>query len=97
MEIFSNGLYVDYCFHGSNSLKNVLPVLIPKLSYKNLNIQDGTQAMMQWHKLVYKNNNLSEEQKQTIKTNLLKYCHLDTLAMVEIYKKLQFLPIANYA
>jgi hypothetical protein len=41
MTPFSTGLYVDKDFKGSASIKNVLPVLVPELSYKNLGIQEG--------------------------------------------------------
>ena len=37
--------YVDSRFHGSTSIKNVLPVVCPDLDYGELNIQDGTAAM----------------------------------------------------
>ena len=36
--------YFDYRFGGSTSLKNVLPVLVPSLSYSELEVQDGTMA-----------------------------------------------------
>jgi hypothetical protein len=87
MEIFSLGLYVDYRFHGSASIKKVLPVLCPELSYKELDINEGTKAMLQWHEMVY--GNLSESEKEKIRFDLLTYCKLDTWAMVEIYRKMR--------
>lgn len=86
MEIFSLGLYVDYHFHGSASIKKVLPVLCPELSYKELDINEGTKAMLQWHVMVY--GDISAEEKEKIKRDLLTYCKLDTWAMVEIWRKL---------
>lgn len=86
MEIFSLGLYVDYRFHGSASIKKVLPVICPELSYKELDINEGTKAMLQWHKMVY--GNLSESEKEKIRFDLLTYCKLDTWAMVEIWRKI---------
>jgi len=91
MEIFSLGLYVDHRFHGSASIKKVLPVLCPELSYKELDINEGTKAMLQWHEMVY--GNLSESEKEKIKQDLLTYCKLDTWAMVEIWRKLKELLI----
>ena len=85
MDIFSKGIYVDYKFQGSSSLKNVLPVLVPSLSYKNMDIQDGAQAASEWERMIFENSVDSEN----IKQNLLKYCSQDTLAMVEIYKFLR--------
>ena len=76
--------YTDARFCGSTSIKKVLPVLCPHLSYKDLAVQDGTQAMDQWFKMVEKTP--GEEDHATIKNSLLEYCALDTFAMVEIYR-----------
>lgn len=82
--VFKN-YYCDARFKGSNSLKNVLPVLVPELSYKNLDVQEGGTAMVEYARMIA----LPEsEEKQKIKMNLLEYCKLDTLAMVEIHKAL---------
>lgn len=85
MLIFKNN-YLDPNFFGSASIKKVLPVMLPDLSYKSLEIQDGTMALSEWEKLI--KDNLSDEQKKKVRENLLKYCELDTLAMVELFKKL---------
>ena len=85
MAIFKTD-YVDYRFHGSTSIKKVLPVLCPQFSYSNLEVQDGTMALDTWGRMVT-DTNFNEDVSLTRK-NLLAYCKLDTLAMVEIYKKL---------
>lgn len=85
-DIFSKQMYIDPKFKGSWSIKKVLPVLVPTLSYKELAIGDGTEAMVGWQKIVYEETNESEREKT--KKNLLKYCELDTLAMYEIYRYL---------
>ncbi len=77
--------YHDYRFAGSNSLKSVLPVLIPSLSYKLLAVQDGTQAQVVWEAMIREENTAV---KEDLISQLLAYCHLDTLSMVEIHKKL---------
>lgn len=87
MDIFSKRLYVNKDFRGSASIKKVLPVLVPKLSYKDLIINDGGKATTEWSRMVFELNDDSE--KETIRTQLLEYCKLDTLAMVEIYNKLK--------
>lgn len=87
MDIFKDGLYVDHRFHGSASIKKVLPVLCPELSYKELEIGEGTKAMLAWYEMVH--GNLTAEVKEQIRQNLLTYCKLDTWAMVEIWKKLK--------
>lgn len=79
--------YVDYRFHGSTSIKKVLPVLCPQFSYSELEVQDGTMALDTWGRMV-SDPNFNEDIEQTRK-NLLEYCKLDTMAMVEIYKKLK--------
>jgi len=75
--------YCDSRFRGSNSIKNVLPVLVPNLSYQNLEVQEGGTAMVEYARMV----GLPDgDEKDIIKNNLLKYCELDTLAMVEIHR-----------
>jgi len=85
MKVFKKD-YLHPAFQGSASIKNVLPVLLPELSYKSLEIQNGTMALSEWEKMIKQE--MSDEQKGSARDNLLKYCALDTLAMVEIYKKL---------
>jgi len=87
MTIFSKCYYVDPAFQGSTSIKKVLPVIVPELSYKNLNISKGDQASERWEKMI--SSLTSEEDKEIIKNDLLKYCQLDTLAMVRIYQFLK--------
>lgn len=83
MTIFSENLYVDARFKGSASIKNVLPVLVPELTYKVLNVQKGDQAVERWEKMI--NLNTPKEEKEQIAKDLLEYCALDTMAMVKIY------------
>jgi len=85
MTIFKTD-YVDYRFHGSSSIKKVLPVLCPKFSYTDLEVQDGTMALDTWGRMILDEN--FAEDKEATRKNLLEYCKLDTLAMVEIYKVL---------
>ncbi len=79
---FSKKWYCDPGFNGSASIKDVLPVLVPGLSYKNLAIQKGDEAQFRYQELI----NLPENSgnRITIKNALLEYCKLDTLAMVYI-------------
>jgi hypothetical protein len=74
---------VDYRFHSRSSIKKVLPVLILSLSYKDLAIGEGATAMSKWWEMV--GGEISEEDKEQVKKDLLKYCGLDTWAMVEIW------------
>ena len=87
MTIFSKNFYVDAKFKGSSSIKKVLPVIVPSLSYKKLNVQKGDQAIERWEKLIA--NETPQEEKDQIAKDLLEYCKLDTFAMVEIYRFLK--------
>lgn len=81
-----NTMYVLPEFNGSWSIKNVLPVLVPELSYKELTIGEGATAMNEWWRMVHED--VSVEEHERIKQDLLKYCELDTYAMVRIWEKL---------
>lgn len=83
---FSQQLYVDAKFMGSASIKNVLPVLAPDLSYKELEIQNGGAAQNSYMRAVF--GDLPADEKKKIFDDLLVYCALDTLAMVRIYEVL---------
>ncbi len=43
-------------------------------------------ALSEWEKMI--SGGLNDEECKGVTKNLLEYCKLDTLAMVEIYKKL---------
>ena len=79
--------YVDSAFRGSTSIKKVLPVLCPHLSYADLAVRDGTQAMERW--LVMVDEGTDTETRADIRRDLLEYCKLDTYAMVELYRTLR--------
>ncbi|MBT7736838.1 DUF2779 domain-containing protein, partial [Candidatus Peregrinibacteria bacterium] len=87
MDIFSQHDYVDADFRGKFSIKAVLPVLVPELSYKNLNISDGSMAMNSWKRMMFEME--SQQDKDQVQQDLLKYCELDTLAMVKIFEVLK--------
>ena len=85
---FSNQWFVDYRFKGSASIKNVYPALVPGgQSYKELDIQEGATAQRLWMETVLYGKN--PDRKDKILEDLIEYCRLDTLAMVEIYKVLR--------
>lgn len=82
MTPFAEGWFIDKDFFGSASIKAVLPVLVPELSYKELNIHNGNTAQRVWAETVLMGKN--SERKDEIMSDLRKYCELDTLAMVKI-------------
>ena len=75
---------------GSYSIKHVLPAFIPdnpELDYKELKISNGMEASNTYanlHLMGY-----DEEEIIAIRANLLKYCWLDTYAMVRLLEKLK--------
>lgn len=79
----------NYYYHpsqaGSWSIKNVLPALVPELSYSNLEgVQDGTLAILAYLEAI--DPATSEARKLELQTQLLNYCKLDTYAMVKIWQ-----------
>jgi hypothetical protein len=80
--------YRHHAFGGSNSLKAVLPVLVPKLDYNALAVRDGSQAQVAWEEMI---NCQDRSRRGELGDRLRAYCRLDTLAMVEIHKVLSAL------
>jgi hypothetical protein len=73
-------------FHGSYSLKYVLPALVADLSYQHLAIQSGDTAMLRWQEAIYSGARASVS--EAIFDDLRAYCATDTLAMVRLYEEL---------
>ncbi len=87
MQIFRQGLYLHPGFKGSNSIKDVLPVLCPELNYKDLEVvQSGTDAVVQWHHMT--DGRVGAGARAATHEALLRYCELDTWAMVRIWEEL---------
>ncbi len=70
---------------GSASMKQVLPALSGK-SYKDLAIQDGSQASEEFMRVTF--GNASSQERREVRRNLEAYCGLDTLGMRDILKAL---------
>jgi predicted RecB family nuclease len=73
-------------FHGSFSLKSVLPALLPEMSYETLSIQEGQEAGLKYLRMI--DPTTGPQEKETVKKDLLTYCGHDTLAMVRIREEL---------
>lgn len=70
---------------GSWSIKAVLPAIAPDLSYESLEgVQNGGMAMEAYLEAIHSETTL--ERKAAIEAQLLKYCGLDTFAMVRIWQ-----------
>ena len=89
MDVFSKQYYVHKHFKGSTSIKCILPVLVPKLTYKDLHIQEGGTASQSWDKIAL--GDISQAEKNQIAKDLLAYCELDTYAMYAIWRELNLI------
>ncbi|MBP6312084.1 MAG: DUF2779 domain-containing protein [Flavobacteriales bacterium] len=78
---FKKGWYYAPKMNGSNSIKSVLPALVPSLSYATLNVQEGGTASLLFTQLA--TGNYPGDTTQ-LRADLLAYCKMDTLAMVEV-------------
>ena len=77
---------------GSYSIKEVLPAMVPELSYAGLEIADGGAAMEAYQRMSVLP---PGEELDSLRRALLAYCRLDTLAMVKILEKLQDITAAS--
>lgn len=86
LEVVIRHGYYDPAFRGSYSIKRVLPVLVPELSYQGLPIGDGDTAVAKFARMAL--GQYDSDQAAEVRRQLLRYCHLDTLAMVELHRRL---------
>lgn len=73
-------------FRGSFSIKRVLPVLVPELSYKGLAIRDGDTAITRFARMA--RGEITGKDVEPTRQQLLEYCRLDTFAMVSLHDAL---------
>ncbi len=71
---------------GKLSLKETLPAIVPDMDYRDLAIGDGFSAMIAWERI---SAGVPPEEEAALVRDLRKYCARDTLAMAEIFKKLE--------
>lgn len=80
--------YYTKAMQGSYSIKYVLPALFPndpELDYHSLeDVHNGGEAMTIFPKIQF----MSPAEQTRVRNNLLKYCGLDTYAMVKVLGKL---------
>ncbi len=75
----------DQGFRGSFSIKSIAPVLLGEaFDYDRLEIHHGAEAMARYDQL--RTQELSEGEREMIRTQLLEYCRQDTLAMLELVR-----------
>ena len=85
---FRSGDYYVRAMGGSNSIKAVLPALFPddpELDYHSLEgVHNGSEAMNAFEAMAH----MSADEVSETREQLLRYCELDTFAMVKIWQKL---------
>lgn len=86
MAPFKGGWLYLPAMGGSYSIKKVLPALFPddpELDYHSLEaVQNGVQAMDAFKRL----KDLPADEEAHLRERLLRYCELDTYAMVKVYE-----------
>ena len=86
---FQQQYYYSKAMQGSYSIKYVLPALCPgdpELDYHALDgVHNGSEASATFADLI----NRKPEEIAVMRNNLLRYCCLDTLAMVKVLEKLK--------
>ena len=87
---FRAGYYYVPAMHGSFSIKSVLPALFPdepSLNYHNLDerCQNGSNAMSLFPRIQF----MEAKEAAASREALLRYCELDTWAMVKVWQKLK--------
>jgi hypothetical protein len=87
MVLFKKQYYLHDDFRGKSSIKDVLPVMCPELSYADLEISNGSLACLRYEEAIF--GDLTDNEKKVIFSELLKYCKLDTWAMVRIFQELE--------
>ena len=80
------GNYYHPDFHGSFSIKSVLPVLVPEMGYDDLAIADGREASAAYQNSLER---VADEERRRIHDALRQYCRQDTLAMLELRSALE--------
>ena len=89
LDPFKDGYYYNRAMGGLFSIKSVLPAIFPDdpaLNYHNLDeVHNGTEAMNIFPAIQH----MPEEEQKEARHNLLKYCELDTFAMVKVWEELR--------
>jgi len=84
MDIVDQQYYVHPGFRGSSSIKKVQPVIAPDFSYKNLGVQNGTDAIEAYRQISV--GELTGKDAEEKKQQMLEYCKYDTKIMYIIWK-----------
>ena len=84
-EIIKGNVYHP-AFRGSFSIKKVLPALVPDLSYADLEIKNGDTAIARFARVA--KGEIHGHEAEVTRLQLLKYCKMDTYAMLKLHEVL---------
>jgi hypothetical protein len=82
MQPFQEKSYYHPAMKNSFSIKNLLPAIVPELTYTSLKISSGSIAMIAFEKLQTETDMFRILE---VREQLLEYCKMDTLAMVKVF------------
>ncbi|MGE5752529.1 MAG: DUF2779 domain-containing protein [Deltaproteobacteria bacterium] len=86
MEPFKRRDIYHWRMNGSYSLKSVLPVLVPEMSYDDMEISDGAMASEAYFTM----GEISDPKELArLRKALLEYCRQDTLGLVRLLGKMR--------
>jgi hypothetical protein len=86
MSPFRSKHYYLPAMKGSYSIKQILPALVPYMNYDELEIGNGGDASTAFYQLQFEKDALVVEQTRAA---LLRYCAMDTEAMVRVLEMIQ--------
>jgi len=92
MEPYKRRDIYDWRMNGSYSLKSVLPVLVPEMSYEGLEISDGAMASEAYFTMEAI---ADRAELSRLRAALLEYCKQDTLGLVRLLEKMRAMQAAD--
>ena len=88
LPVVRNHLYHP-AFEGRFGLKQVVPALIPRLRYDDLEVAGGAAASQMLMTLITKGEAIKPRERGRLRRELLKYCAMDTLALMKLHEELE--------
>lgn len=83
---FKKDWFYHHNMQGGYSMKSILPALVENMSYNNMNVKDGVDAMVIYQQLIFETD---ENKKTKVLNDLISYCRMDTLGLVYVYEELE--------
>jgi hypothetical protein len=85
-DVFAKQYFAHRDLLGKVSIKYVLPILAPKLTYSGLPLQNGAAASLAWSRLLF--GELTDKEHAELFRDLREYSALDSYGMVAIWRAL---------